>query len=117
MKIILQTFFILLGLIINARTFSQSTNSSTVEGTVFSIDGKPAPYLTVELQKLKLKTETNTIGNFVFSYLPSTEDTLLITGVGYKAYKQAIHVKPAHALSVGIIKLEYAISQLRDVEI
>jgi iron complex outermembrane receptor protein len=117
MKVTLRIFFILSILIFNTPVFSQSPGSGTLEGTVLSDDGKPAPYLTVVLQKLKLKTETNSEGTFVFHYLPSTDDTILITGIGYKVHKQLIHLDAAHVLSVGIIKLEYTVSQLQEVEI
>src|SRR5205085_11082515 len=93
------------------------TGSGSLEGFVFSSDGIPAPYLTVELQKLKLKTQTNKDGNFVFRYLPSINDTLILTGIGYNSHKQFIHLDAAHILSLGTITLEYTISQLQEVEI
>jgi len=117
MKITLQVLFFVFVLFINAHAFAQASGRGTLKGTVFSSDGQPLPYLTVELQKLKLKTQTTGEGVFVFHYLPSTDDTLLITGIGFKPYKQGIHVDAAQALSVGTIQLEYAVSQLQDVEI
>jgi iron complex outermembrane receptor protein len=117
MKTTLKIIFFLLTLMVNTHALSQSTNYGILKGTILSNDDKPAPFLTVELQRLKLKTQTNSEGNFVFHHLATTEDTLLITGIGYKIYKQFIHLDTTHTLSVGIIKLEYTVSQLQDVEI
>ncbi len=99
------------------KIFAQTLGSATISGIVLSADGKPAPYLTIGFQKIKLKTLTNKDGHFSFEHLPALNDTLLIKGIGFKPWAKLIKVSNAQTLLMGTIRLEYAITQLQDVEI
>ncbi len=108
---------ILLLFVFCSKSFSQSKSSGTLNGTVFSTDGMPASFVTIRLRRLQLQTSADVNGNFSFKQLPSANDTLVIIGIGFKSYKKPVLLKASQTVSLGIIQLEYTISQLEDIEV
>ncbi len=97
--------------------FSQTENSGIIKGNIFTTDGKPAAYVTIELKKLGKIFAAEKNGSFIIQNLPALNDTMTISGVGLVTYKKYIQLNAAQTLDLGSITLEYNIVQLQDVEI
>lgn len=94
---------------------AQKSNGS-IKGRIFTAGGQPA-YVTVELKKLKKTTVTDNNGNFKLLGLPPLQDTLVITSVEFKTYRQPITLQTNEAANLGNIHLTFKITQLQDIEV
>ena len=91
--------------------------SATLKGKIISADGKPAPSVIVELQKLKRVAITDGQGNFILNNLPALHDKLIVSSVEAIEYNKDIKLTFGQTLDVGIINLQYNIAELQNVEI
>jgi hypothetical protein len=83
---LLASFFL-----INTSLFAQGT--ATVRGVVVDkFSTQPMPFVTVYLKKLEKGTTTDENGHFQFSKLPATQDTLVISYVGYTTEEIPINI-------------------------
>jgi iron complex outermembrane receptor protein len=81
-------------------------------------EGKlPAAFVTIQLEKLKLKTTADNNGYFALHVQGDVNDTLVITGVGITTYKQAVTLKNGQVFNTGIIVVQYHTGMLPGVEI
>ena len=65
---------------------------TSVFGKIFTADNNPAPYVNITLLHSGAATETDRNGFFILSNLSLPDDTLLISGVGFQTYKQAVSI-------------------------
>ena len=100
--------------------FSQANaqkSEGILKGKIITSDGKPAAFVTVELKKLKRLAFSDNDGLFIFTQLPAFTDTLIISSVELKGYKQAIGFEKDETVDLGIIRLRENVPQLQTVEI
>ncbi len=97
--------------------FAQNISGGIITGKLYTPDGTPAAYVTIELAKAGKKMAADKNGFFIIQNLPALKDTLFINGVGFAPYKHLIKLGSAQTLNLGNIQLEYSIAQLQDVEI
>ena len=95
---------------------SAQKNTGNIKGRVLTANGGAA-YVTVQLMKFKKISVTDSKGNFKFDGLPPLNDTILLTAVGSKTYRQAVVLKKDGSLDLGDIHLTFNIAQLQDIEV
>jgi iron complex outermembrane recepter protein len=96
--------------------FSQKSDA-IIKGKVITAEGEPASGVTIELEQYKKLVFSDAKGNFSFQKLPSLKDSLIISSVGAKLYKQAIHLSAGEVLDIGVIHLTTNVALLQTVEI
>jgi hypothetical protein len=74
-------------------------------GRVITADSLPASGVTIELKKLGPAVAAAENGVFVIKHLPPMPDTLIISSVGSKPFKQAVALKGGESADLGTIRL------------
>ena len=87
-----------------------------IRGRILLVDGSPA-YVSVELKNLKKIASTDNDGYFELAGLPGLTDTLIITSVEAKTYKQPVNLVNGQQINLGDIHLAVNIAQLQTVEV
>ncbi len=109
-------FLVFFLLLIPISIFSQKPSGS-ISGKILTIDGEPVSGATITLQKLGKISTTDAKGNFNLQHLQGLTDSLIISLVGTKLYKQPVSLNKNETLNIGVIRLTYNIAQLQTVEI
>ena len=115
MKLSCGCIFFTFLLLISLQSFAQK-NGASINGKIITADGRPA-YVTVELKSIKKITATDNEGNFKFQGLPALNDSLVITSAEFDIKVVSISLKKDETLDAGIIRLDYKIGQLQNIEI
>lgn len=96
---------------------SAQQNTARISGKLIFLDNAPASFVTVALRGMGIVTEADVNGNFSFIQLPSLNDTLVISGVGIITHKRAIKLASGEKLDLGLLRLDFEINLLQNVEI
>jgi iron complex outermembrane receptor protein len=107
---------LLLSTTIICINLSAQNNTGIIKGTTLAPDGTPA-YVSVELKKQKKIKVTDNKGDFQFSGVPETQDTLIITSVEFKTKTIGVTFLKDKVTDIGNIYLDAAIRQLQDIEV
>lgn len=99
-----------------SHSFSQSTGGA-IKGQVIDAEGKPAVNITVRLKKFRQTTLTDSKGYFALLHLSVLNDTLLISSIGSRLFTRIIDLNKDETIDIGIVRLDYEINRLQDVEI
>ena len=91
----------------------QTHAQTTLEGTITHA-GQPVAFASVAVQGKALGTIVDSLGRFMFSALPVGKQTVLISAIGYKTYKQDITLTGNQATRLDIALQEEA-GQLNEV--
>ncbi|NWJ51069.1 MAG: TonB-dependent receptor [Bacteroidetes bacterium] len=110
-------FFLLLSFLVSSTLVSAQQKLADIHGQIVSKDKTPAPYVSILLKNCDIRTQADKNGNFLFTNLPMLNDTLVISGVGFKTYKHKVRITNGQSLDLGIIHLDFAIKQLTKVEV
>lgn len=97
-------------------SFSQK-HTGIVKGTIFSADGIPAAYITVELKKMHQLTTTDENGSFLFTHLLPGPDSIVIFSGEAKPFFQQVQVYENNETHLGTIHLQYNVKQLQGIEV
>ncbi len=111
------TLFLLIFFLITSTFVSAQQKTGEIHGTIVSKDKTPASYVNVVLKSIDIKTQADKNGKFLFINLPDLNDTLVISGVGFKTYQHIVGISNGQKLDLGIIHLDIAINQLQKVEV
>lgn len=109
MKFIILPFILL----ITTTLFAQT---GTINGTVKTTDGQATPFVSVQLSKTQIGTQTNEKGEFSLKNVPTNEYVLMVSGIGYENYRQSLKLTEGQTLNVNI-QIIPQITQLQDVEV
>ena len=91
-------------------------NNNGIKGKILTANGEPA-YVSVELQHQKKIKATDNKGNFQFSGIDETQDTLVISSVEFNTKKIAISFEKDKVTDLGTINLDAVVKQLQDIEV
>lgn len=91
----------------------QTHAQTTLEGTI-TYAGQPVAFASVAVQGKALGTIADSLGRFKFSALPVGKQTVLISAIGYKTYKQDVTLTGNQATRLDIALQEEA-GQLNEV--
>ncbi len=84
LRVILFTYFILFGLVINAQT-------GAIRGTV-TIDSKPTEYAQISINSINIGTLSSANGHFSLENIPFGEHTVSVAYIGYKTVQKTVLV-------------------------
>lgn len=108
----MKNFYALIGAIIAGMgSFAQS---GTVKGKITTMDGEPAPFVSVVLKDGKKATLTGEDGSFILSKVPSGTWQLVISHTGLETVKKQVFVKENDTLKLTLSLTETA-DQLDEV--
>lgn len=107
--------FIFILFLYTIKLFAQE-NQGIFSGTISIQNNRPASFVTVSFQNNTFKTIADQNGKFKFTQLPTISDSLVVTGVGLKTFKQLIQFKNNAKLDINII-IDFDTNLLQNVEI
>jgi iron complex outermembrane receptor protein len=111
------TFFLLFSFLVTSVFVSAQQKTAEIHGEIVSKDKTPAPFVSVNLKRYDLTTQADKNGRFSLKNLPALNDTLIISGVGFKTYQQVVSISDGQQLGLGRIHLDFAINQLEKVDV
>jgi iron complex outermembrane recepter protein len=76
--------------------------TGVLKGFVNNNEGKPAPFVTVQLKELQRGTNSNERGEFVISNIKSGSYTLVASFVGYKTLEQNVKIEEGKTLNLAL---------------
>ena len=85
-----------------------------IKGLIVNERNEPLPGITIQLQPLQATTSTSESGQFYLAAMPVGRYTLLVTGIGFQARKENIHVQDGKTTHVSL-QLNAANHTLREV--
>ncbi|MDP4241036.1 MAG: TonB-dependent receptor [Bacteroidota bacterium] len=109
--------FLLIFFLITSASVLAQQKTAGIQGKIISKDKTSASYVTIILKGIDMRTQADKNGCFSFNNLPDLNDTLVISGIGFKTYKNVINISNGQRIDLGIIHLDFAIKQLKKVEV
>jgi iron complex outermembrane recepter protein len=88
--------------------FSLFAQTGQVKGKVTTEDGKPAPYVSVQLQDLKQGVNSDEKGEFRLSGIEAGSYTLVASYVGFKTLENKVKIEDGKTLNIALELVESA---------
>jgi len=107
------TIFLFLNFLLLQTAYAQTGNGS-IKGSVKTSDGKPAPYVSVGLNRSAKGTTTDEEGNYLLTDIKPGNHTLKVSFVGLQTQEQQVTVTARQQLRHDFTLIESA-SQLNEV--
>jgi iron complex outermembrane recepter protein len=101
MKSLIITIFAICCIINNS--FAQT---GQLKGIATNNEGKPAPYISIQLKETKKGTSSDENGNFIITNLKANTYTLVASFVGYKTLVQQINIEEGKTLNLALQLIE-----------
>lgn len=89
-----------LGIFITTITVAQQKGN--IKGIIINEKNESLPGITIRLQPGEIATATDESGQFYLSAVPAGNYTLLVTGIGFQARKENVHVQEGKTTSVSL---------------
>src|SRR5690606_4479539 len=109
-------FVMFLGIAVNAFASEEEDQFSQIKGKVTTTEGRPAPYVTVQVKGLNKGAVTDENGEFAIRRLPAGTYTLHITLVGFATIEKEVTTETGKTTTVAFT-LELSDKQLQEVVI
>lgn len=90
--------------------------TGAIKGTVTDEEGQKLEYVNIVLKDTQVGTTTDLKGSFEFSGIPSGEQILLLSSIGYEPKEYSVNVLANQTIDVNI-NLREALSELQTVEV
>ena len=103
----MKSFFITI-LLSTTALFNVLAQTGQVRGVITDKEGKPAPYVTVQLKEIQKGINSNEKGEFIIGNLKADTYTLVASFVGYKTLSQKIKIEDGKTLSLSLELFENA---------
>jgi len=94
--------------------YAQNNNNGTIRGVVTTADGKPAPYITVGLERVGKGSVTNEKGVYTIKNIPPGNYTVKISAVGIDSQEREVNVAAGQTVTIDISITEN-LSQLKEI--
>ena len=107
------TIFLFINFLLLQTAYAQTGNGS-IKGSVKTSDGKPAPYVSVGLNRSAKGTTTDEEGNYLLTDIKPGNHTLKVSFVGLQTQEQQVTVTARQQLRQDFTLIESA-SQLNEV--
>ncbi len=105
-KSLAATFLVVLYLALGLSVYAQSSNSTSVSGTVVDPTGAVVSHATVEIQNpvsgLSQSTVTDGTGKFTFSNVPFNPYHLTVSGEGFAPYVHDVDVRSSVPINLSV---------------
>lgn len=110
------SFFLALIILTCLSALAEEAPNGKISGTIRTIDGTPAPAVTVAIATLKKSTVTNENGTYILQNIPAGTYTLKVTLIGTTGAEQQVVVTEGKTSTVNFSLSENS-SQLKEVSI